>query len=53
MLKRILFALIIAFIFSAGARAQEIEVDRYAINARIDVAASALDVRAGERVLFQ
>jgi hypothetical protein len=46
MLKRFLFVLSIAFIFAASAEAQEVEVDRYTITARIDTAASALDSRA-------
>jgi TolA-binding protein len=46
MLKRFLSALSIAFIFTTGAAAQEVEVDRYNITARIDTAASALDSRA-------
>jgi tetratricopeptide (TPR) repeat protein len=46
MLKRSLSALSIAFIFTIGAAAQEVEVDRYNITARIDAAASALDSRA-------
>lgn len=46
MLKRFLSALSIAFIFTISAAAQEVEVDRYSINARIDMAASALDSRA-------
>jgi tetratricopeptide (TPR) repeat protein len=35
------------FWVAATASAQEVEVDRYNINARIDLAASALEVRAG------
>ncbi|HEX8184512.1 MAG TPA: hypothetical protein VF747_07165, partial [Blastocatellia bacterium] len=46
MLKRFLSAFSIAFIFTIGAAAQEVEVDRYNITARIDTAASALDSRA-------
>ncbi|HVG20336.1 MAG TPA: tetratricopeptide repeat protein [Blastocatellia bacterium] len=46
MLKRSLSALSIAFIFATGAAAQEVEVDRYNVTARIDAAASALDSRA-------
>jgi TolA-binding protein len=46
MLKRFLSVLFIVFAFSVVASAQEVEVDRYNINARIDTAASAVDVRA-------
>ncbi|HEX8091990.1 MAG TPA: hypothetical protein VF762_24280, partial [Blastocatellia bacterium] len=46
MLKSSLSALSIAFIFTISAAAQEVEVDRYNITARIDAAASALDSRA-------
>lgn len=46
MLKRLLPALFIVFTFAAVVSAQEVEVDHYNINARIDAAASAVDVRA-------
>lgn len=46
MLKRILPALIVVAVLAFSAAAQEVEVDRYNINARIDTAASAVDVRA-------
>lgn len=46
MLKRIVPALFIGALFAISAAAQEVEVDRYNINARIDTAASAVDVRA-------
>lgn len=46
MLKRIVPAFFIVAIFAIGVAAQEVEVDRYNINARIDTAASAVDVRA-------
>jgi hypothetical protein len=46
MLKRILPALFVLSVFAISAAAQEVEVDRYNINARIDTAASAVDVRA-------
>src|SRR5262249_15695200 len=46
MLKRILPALFLLLVVNFAATAQEVEVDRYNINARIDTAASAVDVRA-------
>src|SRR5258705_1322569 len=46
MLKRFFPALFIVLAFTVAAPAQEVEVDRYNINARIDTAASAVDVRA-------
>ncbi len=46
MLKRILRALFVIGFLALGVAAQEVEVDRYNINARIDTAASAVDVRA-------
>ena len=46
MLKRILPALFVVAVLVGSAAAQEVEVDRYNINARIDTAASAVDVRA-------
>lgn len=46
MLKRLFPALFIVFAFSVVASAQEVEVDRYNINARIDTTASAVDVHA-------
>jgi len=46
MLKRILPAVLTLLVFAISAAAQEVEVDRYNINARIDAAASAVDVRA-------
>lgn len=46
MLKRILPVLFVVAVFAVNAAAQEVEVDRYNVNARIDTAASAVDVRA-------
>lgn len=46
MLKRILPALFVVAVFAVDAAAQEVEVDRYNVNARIETAASAVDVRA-------
>ena len=46
MLKRILPAFFVVAAFANTAVAQEVEVDRYNVNARIDTAASAVDVRA-------
>ncbi len=46
MLKRFTTALLILIAAAINAAAQEVEVDRYNITARIDVAASAADVRA-------
>jgi hypothetical protein len=46
MLKKFSFALLITVLCAIGAAAQEVEVNRYTINARVDAAASALEVRA-------
>lgn len=46
MLKKFSIALFMALVFTASASAQEVEVDRYQITARIDTAASAVDARA-------
>lgn len=46
MLKRFFSALFIVVALAIVASAQEVEVDRYNITARIDAAASAVDVRA-------
>lgn len=46
MLKRFVPAVFIIAVFAAGAAAQEVDVDRYNITARIDTAASSVDVRA-------
>jgi Tfp pilus assembly protein PilF len=46
MLKKFSFALLITLLCSIGAAAQEVEVNRYNINARVDTAASAIEVRA-------
>ena len=46
MLKRILTVLLFVAVFAITVAAQEVEVDRYNINAKIDTAASAVDVRA-------
>ncbi|HXU38221.1 MAG TPA: tetratricopeptide repeat protein [Blastocatellia bacterium] len=46
MLKRLFPALFIVLAFAVAASAQEVEVDRYNINARIDTTASAVDVKA-------
>lgn len=46
MLKKFAPALLIALALAVTATAQEVEVDRYAINARIDLAANAVDTRA-------
>jgi hypothetical protein len=46
MLKRILTVLLFVAVFAITVAAQEVEVDRYNINAKIDAAASAVDVRA-------
>ncbi|HXG91582.1 MAG TPA: tetratricopeptide repeat protein [Blastocatellia bacterium] len=46
MLKKFSLALFIALVFTISAAAQETEVDRYQITARIDPAASAVDARA-------
>ncbi|HEV8486062.1 MAG TPA: tetratricopeptide repeat protein [Blastocatellia bacterium] len=46
MYKKLLAALFLAFVSAGVVSAQDIEVDRYNITARIDLAASALDARA-------
>src|SRR5689334_5389449 len=46
MLKKFSLALLISLLCAIGAAAQEVEVNRYNINARVDAAASALEVRA-------
>src|SRR5438105_1533037 len=46
MLKRFVSVLFITGVLAAGVAAQEVEVDRYNINARIDTAASAVDAHA-------
>ena len=46
MLKRLVSVLFIILALALAASAQEVEVDRYNINARIDTAASAVDARA-------
>jgi tetratricopeptide (TPR) repeat protein len=46
MLKRLISLLFVPLILAVSAAAQEVEVDRYNITARIDTAASAVDVRA-------
>lgn len=46
MLKKVIFALSLVFALTASAAAQDVEVDRYNVTARIDLAASALDARA-------
>ena len=46
MLKRVTIGLVILIATAITAAAQEVDVDRYNITARIDVAASAADVRA-------
>jgi hypothetical protein len=46
MLKKFSFALLITLLCAVGAAAQEVEVNRYNINARVDAAAGALEVRA-------
>jgi len=45
MLKKFAPALLIALALAVTATAQEVEVDRYAITARIDLAANAIDIR--------
>lgn len=50
MLKKFSSAFFIALALTTGAAAQDIEVDRYNVNARIEPAASALDVRASINV---
>ncbi len=47
MYKKLLAALFLAFVSAGAVSAQDIEVDRYNITARIDLAAGALDARAG------
>jgi hypothetical protein len=46
MLKKVFLANLAVFSIAILARSQELEVDRYNINAQIDVAANAMDVRA-------
>src|SRR5689334_4139903 len=46
MFKKFTFALLFALLCAAGAAAQDLEVNRYNINARVDAAASAVEVRA-------
>lgn len=46
MIKKLFIAHALVFFAAALASAQELEVDRYNISARIDLAASAMDVRA-------
>jgi hypothetical protein len=46
MLKKFSFVLLITVLCAVGAAAQEVEVNRYTINARVDAAAGALEVRA-------
>ena len=46
MLKRFFSILFVVLAFAVVSSAQEVEVDRYNINARIDAAASAVDVKA-------
>jgi hypothetical protein len=46
MLKRLTSLVFITLALAVGTAAQEVEVDRYNITARIDTAASAVDVRA-------
>jgi TolA-binding protein len=46
MYKKLLAALFLAFVSAGAVSAQDIEVDRYNITARVDFAASALDARA-------
>ena len=46
MLKRISLAVLTVLVFAICAAAQEVEVDRYNIHAKIDAAASVVDVRA-------
>lgn len=46
MLKRLFSVSFIVIAFAVAAPAQEVEVDRYNLNARIDTAASAVDVKA-------
>src|SRR5262249_58332559 len=46
MLKRLLVAVLAVLAMAYAAVAQEMDVDKYTINAKIDFAASALDVQA-------
>jgi TolA-binding protein len=46
MLKKFLPALFTLAVLAATAAAQEVEVDRYTINARVDAAANTIEVRA-------
>ena len=47
MLRRFIPGTLFVLIAASLAVAQEVEVDRYSVNARIDATASAVDVRAG------
>src|SRR5438045_9520245 len=51
MLKKSSFALIVGFLLTVNAAAQEVEVDRYQIGVRLDPAASAADCRASIQVI--
>ena len=46
MFKKFSFALFITLLCAIAAAAQEVEVNRYTVNARVDTAASAVEVRA-------
>jgi tetratricopeptide (TPR) repeat protein len=46
MLKKFSFALFLTLLGAISAAAQDVEVNRYNVNARIDTAASAIEVRA-------
>ena len=51
MLKKFSFALIAGLLLAVTAAAQELEVDRYQVTARVDTAASAADCRAALTVV--
>ena len=51
MLKKFSFAFIVGLLLAVTAAAQEVEVDRYQINVRLDPAASAADCRAAITVV--
>src|SRR5690349_172568 len=51
MLKKSFFVFVIGLLLAVTAAAQEVEVDRYQITARIDTAASAADCRAAITVV--
>jgi hypothetical protein len=51
MLKKSFFVFVIGLLLAVTAAAQEVEVDRYQITARIDTAASAADCRAAVTVV--